>query len=276
MDTQMCSRCGGEIIFRHDGFRVIPIHLSGVCGGWASHDHGTYRESSRGERFLFRFASRTDYLEPNATCPVCGQSVFFYESPFGGRVFFDELGPPWPKHPCTISDELLGRELRHGTKQSLVEHAHISSTALSGGVPSRSPQPAAKPTAVPAWVRDHWFPFLVEEANATAVGLKLGGRPLVEDRAESARFWRLHQFSAAQPYHAHREELTLSYCLAQNSDTVLCAMTEEIVYLRRVCAERYDVSTISVSLEGEVTSMDFQLDHQTLKDWPAGKHPVAT
>ncbi|VVN14961.1 hypothetical protein PS647_04049 [Pseudomonas fluorescens] len=41
------------------------------------------------------------YTTPNAKCPVCGESVFFYQSPYGGRVFFDELGPPWPKHPCT-------------------------------------------------------------------------------------------------------------------------------------------------------------------------------
>jgi hypothetical protein len=27
--------------------------------------------------------------------------VYFYRSPSGGRVFFDDLGPPWPKHPCT-------------------------------------------------------------------------------------------------------------------------------------------------------------------------------
>lgn len=40
---------------------------------------------------------------PNAKCPVCGDPVFFYRSPSNGRVFFDELGPPWPKHPCTIS-----------------------------------------------------------------------------------------------------------------------------------------------------------------------------
>lgn len=39
--------------------------------------------------------------KPNSKCPVCGDSVFFYESPYGGRVFFDDLGPPWPKHPCT-------------------------------------------------------------------------------------------------------------------------------------------------------------------------------
>jgi hypothetical protein len=27
--------------------------------------------------------------------------VYFYKSPYGGRVYFDDLGPPWPKHPCT-------------------------------------------------------------------------------------------------------------------------------------------------------------------------------
>jgi hypothetical protein len=32
---------------------------------------------------------------------VCGDRVFFYQSPNGGRVFFDHLGWPWPKHPCT-------------------------------------------------------------------------------------------------------------------------------------------------------------------------------
>lgn len=41
------------------------------------------------------------YLNPNAYCPVCGVKVFFYQSPYGGRVFFDSLGKPWEKHPCT-------------------------------------------------------------------------------------------------------------------------------------------------------------------------------
>ena len=41
------------------------------------------------------------YTVPNAKCPVCQANVFFYAAANGGRVFFDELGPPWPKHPCT-------------------------------------------------------------------------------------------------------------------------------------------------------------------------------
>lgn len=43
------------------------------------------------------------YTNPNARCPECGAAVYFYRSPYGGRVFFDELGPPWPKHWCTDS-----------------------------------------------------------------------------------------------------------------------------------------------------------------------------
>ncbi|MDP3270772.1 hypothetical protein [Limnobacter sp.] len=40
------------------------------------------------------------YTKPNAVCPVCGQSVFFYQNRSGSRVYFDDLGKPWPKHPC--------------------------------------------------------------------------------------------------------------------------------------------------------------------------------
>jgi hypothetical protein len=41
------------------------------------------------------------YVIPNAKCPVCGDAVYFYANEHGSRVFFDHLGPPWPKHPCT-------------------------------------------------------------------------------------------------------------------------------------------------------------------------------
>jgi len=44
------------------------------------------------------------YTVPNSRCPVCSASVYFYESSHGGRVFFDSLGPPWPRHPCTSNE----------------------------------------------------------------------------------------------------------------------------------------------------------------------------
>jgi len=41
------------------------------------------------------------FTVPNARCPVCSENVFFYQNHHGSRVYFDQLGPPWPKHPCT-------------------------------------------------------------------------------------------------------------------------------------------------------------------------------
>lgn len=41
------------------------------------------------------------YMNPNARCPVCNAPVYFFQSESGARVFFDDVGSPWPKHPCT-------------------------------------------------------------------------------------------------------------------------------------------------------------------------------
>ncbi len=78
-----CRDCGGEITFRYVDGVCTPIHRSGGC-------------------FPSEASIKVDsFVDPNARCPVCGDRVFFYRSPYNGRVFFDELGPPWPKHPCT-------------------------------------------------------------------------------------------------------------------------------------------------------------------------------
>lgn len=91
----VCEKCGEPIVFRYVGGRPTPIHTRGNwCRGYQENKSSTARGPFRG------IAS---YVNPNATCPVCGKSVFYYRSPNGGRVFFDDLGWPWPKHPCTDS-----------------------------------------------------------------------------------------------------------------------------------------------------------------------------
>jgi hypothetical protein len=50
------------------------------------------------------WSNESSHTTPNAKCPICSSQVFFYRSPDGGAVFFDDLGPPWPKHPCTNQD----------------------------------------------------------------------------------------------------------------------------------------------------------------------------
>lgn len=37
---------------------------------------------------------------PNYLCKCCGAKVYFFQSTSGGKVLFDSLGQPWPKHDC--------------------------------------------------------------------------------------------------------------------------------------------------------------------------------
>lgn len=92
---------------------------------------------------LLRDISR-GYVNPNAHCPVCGESVFFYQSPEGGRVFFDSLGPPWPKHPCTDN----GRPVQ---RRAMMTQANEPSN-ISEGV---------------FQITDGWEPLLLEDISAT-------------------------------------------------------------------------------------------------------------
>jgi hypothetical protein len=96
----ICNHCGDEIDFRWIDGSVRPIHINGGgCSGGLSGEIGYA---------ISRFESVKSYLDPNARCPVCGKSVFFYRSPYNGRVFFDAVGWPWPKHGCT--DKYQGRD----------------------------------------------------------------------------------------------------------------------------------------------------------------------
>jgi hypothetical protein len=46
------------------------------------------------------------------SCPSCSASVFYFSCNHGSRVFFDELGSPWPVHDC---EESWARGLRRFT-----------------------------------------------------------------------------------------------------------------------------------------------------------------
>jgi len=97
------------------GHNHHPGCTCGWCtGGWGSNSHSrssnsyvrsfipTYGWDYSYIPFISNYKSFTN---PNSRCPVCGERVYFYQSPYGGKVFFDELGPPWPKHPCTTSNK---------------------------------------------------------------------------------------------------------------------------------------------------------------------------
>lgn len=49
------------------------------------------------------FAKARQYLDPNANCPVCGATVYFFRHENGGCAWFDAVGKPWPIHECMES-----------------------------------------------------------------------------------------------------------------------------------------------------------------------------
>ena len=57
-------------------------------------------EAKKMRSLNFRKLTYQSFARPNAFCSHCKKKVFFYRSAFGGRKFFDALGPPWPKHAC--------------------------------------------------------------------------------------------------------------------------------------------------------------------------------
>lgn len=98
--------------FRRDGFYRTSMYgnTHWVHGHWVDREEWSrsgnvdatednYRSLLDSARVRNSRAAR--FVNPNANCPVCGEPVFFYQNEYGSRVFFDEVGPPWPKHPCT-------------------------------------------------------------------------------------------------------------------------------------------------------------------------------
>lgn len=128
-------------------------HASDCDCGWGGVNYGGGGRSG-GPRFaagtlrlanpdVWRARNATTYeafTVPNANCPRCGRRVFFYQSPYGGRVFFDSLGPPWPKHPCT--DRARISFARQGSPEAIF-----------------APPVPAQPRPVPKYRPDQWRPL---------------------------------------------------------------------------------------------------------------------
>ena len=44
-------------------------------------------------------------------CNFCGEKVFYFSCSCGSKVFFDDLGSPWPKHNCLDAERKWARQL---------------------------------------------------------------------------------------------------------------------------------------------------------------------
>jgi hypothetical protein len=80
----------GSLVERNDWSRSVLQSES-----WRDYHRRQLHNVGAGSNFAATF------VNPNARCPVCGAQVFYYQNEWGSRVFFDDLGKPWPKHPCT-------------------------------------------------------------------------------------------------------------------------------------------------------------------------------
>ena len=128
--------------------------------GWGGEGHlgKAFRSSLHADKQLASYADWTQekyrneslaFFTPNANCPVCGIEVYYYQSPEGGRVFFDELGPPWPKHPCT--DALRKHESLHESHR--LNKSNQASKKIGASVRRY------------AWQDHEWAPFVCDRVS---------------------------------------------------------------------------------------------------------------
>ena len=90
----------------------------GCCACGFCQPRGLAKESQVATDLISVVGTRHSYTIP-IVCPICGDAVFLYQSEHGGRVFFDELGPPWPKHFCTDQARTVQPTASVATDQSL-------------------------------------------------------------------------------------------------------------------------------------------------------------
>lgn len=80
---------------------------SWVDGHWVIRNdwgHSNFQSTVHQRSFSVEQTQFSSFTIPNATCPLCGDSVFYYENKYGSKVWFDCLGPPWPIHGCFEQD----------------------------------------------------------------------------------------------------------------------------------------------------------------------------
>ncbi|MBI3881649.1 MAG: hypothetical protein HY301_16495 [Verrucomicrobia bacterium] len=255
-----CYKCSGEIEFYHNGFNAVPIHVSGSCsasGGSSGYRSGLgwiERETESGQRFVFGWVEYPSYVNPNATCPRCGKSVYFYQSPFGGRVYFNELGPPWPKHgpspwECPDEEDELSRTARITPS---VFHPSIQTEKSEAKTIHRKTI-----LTTPEWRKAGWNPLILSKAEATGSGILIDGNELLENSKNIEL--NLLQVEIQDTFQEARGELMFSYSMTMNPNRLISALTGNVVFIRRVTETIYELSTVSITTDDELIHFTFRM-----------------
>ncbi|MCD6050475.1 MAG: hypothetical protein K0Q55_1878 [Verrucomicrobia bacterium] len=221
--------------------------------------YSTFRSTSEGEVFEFPFITYPSYVNPNAQCPVCGASVYFYQSPYGGRVFFDELGPPWPKHPCTdnpvMRDHfssvesrarfLVGSVTRSSESDSEAVECN-ESTTVKASIPVREIPRLA------AWAEAGWLPFIVTSIVPRSIGIEAEGKLFVSSGTEVLSF-RILQSSVDAQFFRNQGQIRIGYSLVLNASTILSVLNESPILLKKdPDLHKLTLSSFILTPDGEV------------------------
>lgn len=105
-------------------------HADCDCGWGGGNNKNYFIFSKRKNKYLSDEINIKNSATKNCLCPICGQGVFFYKSDFGGSVFFDSLGHPWPRHQCMHEFENKS-ELRSDEGFNKAYVHNVSSTFLN-------------------------------------------------------------------------------------------------------------------------------------------------
>jgi len=272
-----CYHCGEEIEFINNGFGPIPIHPSGSCSGRGGGGYGggrgytSFRSTSDGEVFEFPFITYPSYINPNARCPVCGASVYFYQSPYGGRVFFDELGPPWPKHPCTdnpvVRHHFSSAEGRASILVSAARQSEKPDSQTAQRAEATPPEPRitdALPPRLAAWAEAGWMPFVVTRIVSRPLGIEAEGKLFVSAGSESVSF-RIFQASADATFCRTQGQLRIGFSLVQNTSPILSVLNECPILLKKAPdLERLTLSSFILTRHGEVEEITLTVNGQSI------------
>jgi len=242
----------------------------GGFGGYGGGGGSTFRSTFDGEVFEFSFVTFPSYVNPNARCPVCGADVYFYQSPYGGRVFFDDLGPPWPKHPCTdnpvvrhhfSSAESRARFLITTKIQPAESH---SQTGESEETAVTKPQASVSPPRLVEWVEAGWMPFIVSRIVTRRIGIEAEGKLFVSADGEPLVF-RIMQTSPDARFYRTQEQLRIGFSLIQNPSAILTALNVCPILLKKdPDLEHLTLSSFILTREGEIEEISLMVGGQLI------------
>lgn len=125
-------------------------------------DHKVGREDWQQNKALQQTHVYSQYSQygityPNAKCPVCGDSVFFFQAHNGGRVFFDPpLGSPWHPHPCTTREP----DRAKGVIKQITDNANYYDTSINAESYTFSLFPRPKGTIVTIYGEEEELTFI--------------------------------------------------------------------------------------------------------------------